>query len=126
MKRLLIIHHSMTDGTRQMAQAALEGAMDESNIAVAGMHAAREAAADDLPNDALVIGLGELTDNARPFAAERRFEQRHPHTAALLPAVAQGYEHTPAAAQAILEFLEANFPVNPHMAQRIKALTANS
>lgn len=61
-----------------------------------------------------------------PFAAERRFEQRHPHTAALLPAMAQGYEHTPASAQAILEFLEANFPVNPHMAQRIKQLTANS
>jgi restriction system protein len=27
---------------------------------------------DDLPTDALIIGLGELTDSARPFAAERR------------------------------------------------------
>jgi NAD(P)H-dependent FMN reductase len=47
MKRLLVIHHSMTDGARQMAQAALEGAMAESNIAVAGLHAA-ETAAEDL------------------------------------------------------------------------------
>jgi len=36
------------------------------------LQAAREAAGDDLPNDALLIGLGELTDNARPFAAEHR------------------------------------------------------
>jgi restriction system protein len=36
------------------------------------LQAAREAAGDDRPNDALVIGLGELTDNARPFAAEHR------------------------------------------------------
>jgi restriction system protein len=36
------------------------------------LQAAREAADDDMPNDALCIGLGELTDTARPFAAERR------------------------------------------------------
>jgi restriction system protein len=36
------------------------------------LQAAREAAGDDLPNDALCIGLGELTDSARPFAAEHR------------------------------------------------------
>ncbi len=36
------------------------------------LQAAREAAADDMPNDALCIGLGELTDSARPFAAEHR------------------------------------------------------
>lgn len=47
MKTLLVIHHSMTDGARQMAQAALEGAMGESNIAVVGLHAA-EAAHEDL------------------------------------------------------------------------------
>jgi restriction system protein len=34
------------------------------------LQAAREAAGDDLPNDALLIGLGEPTDSARPFAAE--------------------------------------------------------
>ncbi len=36
------------------------------------LQAAREAAGDDLPNDALLIGLGEPTDSARPFAAEHR------------------------------------------------------
>jgi len=40
--------------------------------ALRALQAAREAAGDDLPNDALYIGLGELTDNARPFAAEHR------------------------------------------------------
>ena len=36
------------------------------------LQAAREAAGDDLPHDALLIGLGEPTDSARPFAAEHR------------------------------------------------------
>jgi restriction system protein len=36
------------------------------------LQTAREAADDDMPNDALLIGLGELTDTARPFAAEHR------------------------------------------------------
>jgi restriction system protein len=36
------------------------------------LQAAREAAGDDLPNDALLIGLGEPTDSARSFAAEHR------------------------------------------------------
>jgi restriction system protein len=36
------------------------------------LHAAREAAGDDMPNDALLITLGEPTDSARPFAARHR------------------------------------------------------
>jgi restriction system protein len=36
------------------------------------LQAAREAAEEDLVNDALVIGLGDLTDTARAFAAEHR------------------------------------------------------
>jgi restriction system protein len=36
------------------------------------LQTARDAAGDDLPNDALLIGLGEPTDSARPFAAEHR------------------------------------------------------
>jgi len=59
MKRLLIIHHSMTDGTRQMAQAALEGAMGESNIAVAGMHAAETVPEDLLEADGYVFATPE-------------------------------------------------------------------
>lgn len=34
------------------------------------LQAARDAADDELANDALLIALGELTDTARPFAAE--------------------------------------------------------
>ncbi|NBQ74137.1 MAG: flavodoxin family protein [Acetobacteraceae bacterium] len=59
MKRLLIIHHSMTDGTRQMGQAALEGAMGESNIAVAGMHAAETSAEDLLESDGYIFATPE-------------------------------------------------------------------
>lgn len=40
--------------------------------ALRALQAAREASNDDMPNDALLIGLGELTDTARPFAAEHR------------------------------------------------------
>lgn len=36
------------------------------------MQAARDAAGDDMPHDALLIALGEPTDSARPFAAEHR------------------------------------------------------
>lgn len=59
MKTLLVIHHSMTDGTRQMAQAALEGAMGESNIAVAGMHAAETVPEDLLEADGYVFATPE-------------------------------------------------------------------
>ena len=59
MKTLLVIHHSMTDGARQMAQAALEGAMGESNIAVAGMHAAEAAPEDLLAADGYIFATPE-------------------------------------------------------------------
>ena len=36
------------------------------------LQAAREAAESDVATDALCIGLGELTDTARPFAAKHR------------------------------------------------------
>jgi NAD(P)H-dependent FMN reductase len=59
MKTLLVIHHSMTDGARQMAQAALEGAMGESNIAVAGLHAAEAAPEDLLEADGYIFATPE-------------------------------------------------------------------
>ena len=59
MKTLLVIHHSMTDGARQMAQAALEGAMGESNIAVAGMHAAEAAPEELLAADGYIFATPE-------------------------------------------------------------------
>lgn len=41
--------------------------------ALRALQTARESSAyDDLPTEALYIGLGELTDNARPFAAAQR------------------------------------------------------
>ena len=49
----------MTDGARQMAQAALEGVMGESNIAVAGMHAAEAAPEDLLEADGYIFTTPE-------------------------------------------------------------------
>lgn len=59
-----------------------------------------------------------------PFAPERRLEQRMPRLAEALPAMVQGYEHTPESALAILAFLEAHFPVNAALAAAIRALCA--
>ena len=59
MKTLLVIHHSMTDGARQMAQAALEGAMGQSNIAVAGLHATEAAPEDLLEADGYIFASPE-------------------------------------------------------------------
>ena len=59
MKTLLVIHHSMTDGARQMAQAALEGAIGESTIGVAGLHAAETAPEDLLEADGYIFATPE-------------------------------------------------------------------
>lgn len=56
------------------------------------------------------------------FAAERRYEQRFPQTAHCLVSFLQGYEKSPESAEAILEFLEAHFDVDQHIAQRIRQL----
>lgn len=55
-----------------------------------------------------------------PFSLERRFEQRFPQVAHLLPSLSQGYERTPESALAILEFLMTHFEINPTMAQAIR------
>jgi hypothetical protein len=57
-----------------------------------------------------------------PFVAERRLEQRFPQLAQHLPTFIPGYDHSPAAARAILAFLEQHFPVNPAIKQAILAL----
>jgi multimeric flavodoxin WrbA len=49
MKTLLIVYHSMTGGTRQMAQAAAEGASAETSVQVK-LRPAVDAGADDLLN----------------------------------------------------------------------------
>lgn len=56
------------------------------------------------------------------FGNERRFEQRFPQMAAHLPTMNQGYTGSLASAQAILEFLEQHFEVNPAMAAKIREL----
>lgn len=64
----------------------------------------------------------QQASDADPFAGERRYEQRFPQTAHRLSSFLQGYEKSPESAQAILEFLEAYFDVNQHIAQRIRQL----
>lgn len=74
-----------------------------------------------------LIALVEQLDQAPaagrdPFNPSRRLEQRHPALAAALPAMLPGYAHTPAAARAILSYLEARLPVNAAMRDAILAL----
>jgi hypothetical protein len=58
---------------------------------------------------------------ADPFARERRYEQRFPGIARYLPQFIQGYDHIPESAQAILDFLDDHFGVNPAMKQAVEA-----
>ncbi|MCA9986123.1 MAG: hypothetical protein KDE09_19800 [Anaerolineales bacterium] len=55
-----------------------------------------------------------------PFTPERRFEQRFPALKVNLPDLMPGYDYSPAAAGAILTFLEQHFPVNPGMSTAIR------
>ena len=57
-----------------------------------------------------------------PFDGVRRFEQRFVETAVYLPQFIPGYDHSPAAAQAILKFLGQHFTINPVMKQAILTL----
>jgi hypothetical protein len=74
-----------------------------------------------------LLELVEMVEPAQagaedPFNPARRFEQRYPGVARRLPDFVQGYEHSPESALAILKFLERHFPVNPAIAQAIRAL----
>lgn len=68
------------------------------------------------------LQMGRTGPDRDPFASERRLERRHPEWAALLPTFVPGYELTPAAARAILEYLSARYEVNALMAAEIRAL----
>jgi multimeric flavodoxin WrbA len=59
MKTLLIVYHSQTGGTRQMAEAAAEGARQEPCVNVRLLHAAQAQAADVLQADGLVFATPE-------------------------------------------------------------------
>ena len=74
--------------------------------------------------DRLVMLVGEIMmpedGHEDPFTPERRFEQRFPSLTIELPDFMPGYDYSPAAAGAILTFLEQHFPVNQGMSQAIR------
>jgi multimeric flavodoxin WrbA len=55
MKNLLIVFHTMTGGSRQMAEAAMRGASAEREVRVRLLHAAQAKAADVLEADGYVF-----------------------------------------------------------------------
>jgi multimeric flavodoxin WrbA len=59
MKKLLIVFHTMTGGTRQMAQAAADGAASEPGIRVHLIHAAKAGAAEVLETDGFIFATPE-------------------------------------------------------------------
>lgn len=89
-KTLLIVYHSMTGGTRQMAEAARDGALAEGSVAVRLLHASEAGPDDVLAADGYLFATpenlaaisGQLKDffdrcyypaldriNGRPYAA---------------------------------------------------------
>ena len=58
-KTLLIVYHSLTGGTRQMAEAACAGAVAEAGCAVRLLHAAQAGPADVLAADGYVFATPE-------------------------------------------------------------------
>ena len=58
-RTLLIVYHSMTDGTRQMAQAAREGALAEPGVTVRLLQAAQAGPDDVLTADAYLFATPE-------------------------------------------------------------------
>lgn len=68
---------------------------------------------------------GQIAAGADPFNRERRVEQRQPSLSSELPQLAAGYEHTPAAALAMLAALERRgAQLNPAVTERVRALAA--
>jgi len=58
-KTVLIVFHSMTGGTRQMAEAARTGAASEDGVSVRLLHAAEASARDVLDADAYIFATPE-------------------------------------------------------------------
>ena len=58
-KTLLIVYHSLTGGTRQMAEAACAGAVAEADYAVRLLHAAQAGPGDVLAADGYVFATPE-------------------------------------------------------------------
>jgi flavodoxin len=59
MKKLLIVFHTMTGGTGQMAKAAADGAASEPDVQVNLMHASKAGAAEVLEADGYIFATPE-------------------------------------------------------------------
>ena len=59
MKRVLVVYHTMTGGTRQMAQAAADGAASESEVRVHLAHAAKAGIGEMLEADGYIFATPE-------------------------------------------------------------------
>ena len=66
--------------------------------------------------------INEQTGNRDSFGQDRRYEQRFPDLAQQLPTFMQGYDKSLESAQAILDFLDAHFPINQAIKQEIETL----
>ena len=59
LKSILIVYHSMTGGTRQMVEAARNGAIGEPGVQVRLMHAAEAGPGDVLSSDGFIFATPE-------------------------------------------------------------------
>jgi len=59
MKKVLVVYHTMTGGTRQMAQAAVDGAASESEVRVHLAHAAKAGTGEMLEADGYIFATPE-------------------------------------------------------------------
>ena len=74
-----------------------------------------------------ILELSEKTEVVESMAGdefniERRYEQRFPTMARLLPELLQGYERNRESALAVLSYLDRNFEINPAMKQAVLEL----
>ena len=60
MKRLLVVFHSMTGGTRQLAEAAAAGAAIEPEVHVNLLHAAQAGPSELLESDGFIFATPEM------------------------------------------------------------------
>jgi hypothetical protein len=77
-----------------------------------------------------ILELSEKIETVEPIVAdefniERRYEQRIPAMARLLPEFLQGYQHNRESALAALSYVDRNFEINPAFKQSILKLCGN-
>ncbi len=77
------------------------------------------------------LEIVDLTSQPQPgfgdlYVRDRRFEVRYPAEAAQLASILTGYEGTPKAALALLDWTKARAPVNAGLEGRIRELAVNT